>query len=115
MPVMTTATKESQERATDRRGSLRRRVMKSAKIAFGDFIFVRDCHVRDVAPNGARIKVGGAHEIPDEFHLVVTADRSMRKVRVMWRTTDEIGVEYEGEARDVTSDPDPRLRQFRFG
>ena len=99
----------------ERRGGSRRRVVKSAKIAFGDFVFVRDCTLRDVAPNGARIRVDGAHEIPDEFYVVFSADKTMRHARIVWRTANEIGIEYESPARSLADDPDPRLRQFRFG
>jgi hypothetical protein len=38
----------------------------------------------------------------------------MRKVLVVWRRGQEIGVEFDGELRNLMQDPDPRLRQFRF-
>lgn len=98
----------------EKRAVPRRRVMKSAKIAFGDFIFVRDCALRDVTSTGARVVVGGAHEVPNEFHLVFPSERRMRKVRVAWRREGEMGVVYEGEPVSV-ADGDPRLKQFTFG
>ena len=68
----------------------------------------------DVSVTGARITVTAAHEVPDEFHLIFSADRMMRKVLVVWRRGQEIGVEFDGELRNLMQDPDPRLRQFRF-
>ena len=98
----------------DRRGNPRRRVVKAAKVAFGDYVFVRDAALRDVAPNGARIRVAGIDQLPDEFHVILVAEKSMRKAHVVWRSDDEVGVEFAGAARDLATDPDPRLRQFRF-
>jgi hypothetical protein len=100
------------ENQAEKRAKPRRRVAKAAKITFGDF--VRDCALRDVSATGARITVTAAHEVPDEFHLIFSADRMMRKVLVIWRRGQEIGVEFDGELRNLMQDPDPRLRQFRF-
>jgi two-component system cell cycle response regulator len=108
---MSTHFAESDDRRTDHR----RRVVKAAKIAFGDFVFVRDATLRDVAPNGARIRVAGIDQLPDEFYVVLVAEKTMRKAHVVWRSDDEVGVVFAGEARDLVTDPDPRLRQFRFG
>ena len=98
----------------NRRTSPRRRVAKAAKLAFGDFVFVRDCSVSDTGPDGARVRVDAAHEIPKEFHLILMSDRLMRKAQVVWRKEKEIGVRYLGEPRNLVHDPDPRLRQFRL-
>jgi hypothetical protein len=102
------------ENQAEKRSKPRRRVAKAAKITFGDFVFVRDCALRDVSATGARITVTAAHEVPDEFHLIFSSDRMMRKVLVVWRRGQEIGVEFDGELRNLMQDPDPRLRQFRF-
>jgi hypothetical protein len=98
----------------EKRAKPRRRVAKAAKMTWGDFIFVRDCALRDVSPTGARVTVKAAHEVPDEFHLIFTTDRTMRRALVVWRRGEEIGVEFEGEVRQLMQDPDPRLRQFRY-
>ena len=100
--------------AADKRSEPRRRVVKGAKIAFGDFVFVRDCTVRDLSSRGARISTSGTHEVPDEFPLVFTADRLMRRARARWRTDREIGVMFEGDPVSLMANPDPRLRQFQF-
>jgi hypothetical protein len=98
----------------NRRAAPRRRVAKAAKLAFGDFVFVLDCSVRDVGPDGARIRIASAHEVPEEFHLIFLTDRSMRKARAVWRTDVEIGVRYLEEASNLMQNSDPRLRQFQF-
>jgi hypothetical protein len=99
---------------SDKRTKPRRRVAKAAKIAYGDYVFVRDCSVRDLSATGARLTTKDAHEVPDEFQLVLMTDRLLRKSRVIWRRGDDIGISFEGEARDLMHDTDPRLIQFKF-
>jgi hypothetical protein len=113
---MSTALAESTDPEThpEQRRGQRRRVMKGAKIAYGDFVFVRDCSLRDVSATGARISSVAAHEIPEEFYLIFLADRLMRNARVVWRGKNELGVEFDGEPRSLMADGDPRLRQFKF-
>src|SRR4051794_126441 len=97
---------------SDRRVGPRRRVMKGAKVSFGDFVYVRDCSVRNISETGARIKVQGANEIPKEFYLILITERTMRKVHVAWRKGDSLGVNFEGEAENIAMSKDPRLKQF---
>jgi hypothetical protein len=99
----------------DKRAAQRRRVVKRARIAFGDFVFVRDCALRNLSPSGARVTVTASHEVPDEFYLIVTADRQMRKAKVAWRRGDDLGVVFDAETVSLLNNPDPRLRQFTFG
>jgi len=99
--------------AIDQRTDPRRRVIKGVKIAYGDFVFVQECTVRDLSNSGARIAVTGVSSLPEEFFLVFTTDRTMRKARVKWRRVDEIGVAFEGEPHNYMGDNDPRFRQFR--
>ncbi|MDQ0475379.1 hypothetical protein QO011_008422 [Labrys wisconsinensis] len=87
--------------------------MKSAKITFGDFIFARDCTVRDISASGARVTVTGANEIPNEFYLVMMTNRMMHRAHVAWRKGDTLGVTFEGEAENIARSDDPRLRQFK--
>ena len=102
------------ETEINRRSTPRRRVSKAGKIAFGDFVFVRDCSLRDVGATGARVRVPASHEIPDEFHLILTGDRLMHKARVVWRSKGELGVEFKGPPQNLMHDPDPRLKQFQY-
>jgi PilZ domain len=97
----------------DQRTDPRRRVVKGTKIAYGDFVFVQDCTVRDLSASGARIAVTAAMELPEEFFLVFTTDRIMRKSRVKWRKAAEVGVIFEGEPHNYMADNDPRFRQFK--
>ena len=97
----------------EQRTDPRRRVVKGTKIAYGDFVFVQDCTVRDLSTGGARIAVTAAIELPEEFFLVFTTDRILRKARVKWRKANEVGVTFEGEPHNYMADPDPRFRQFK--
>ena len=97
----------------DQRSEPRRRVVKGTKIAYGDFVFVQDCTVRDISSQGARVAVSSAMELPQEFFLVFTTERVLRKSRVKWRKTGEVGVIFEGEPHNYMMDNDPRLRQFK--
>ena len=98
----------------DLRGSPRRRVIKQAKVVYGNFLFVLDCYIRDLSENGARIKIRDTSEVPDEFHLFIPSEYLIFKSVVRWKKDGEIGVEFEGAPRNVLTDTDPRLTRFRF-
>ncbi len=96
------------------RESPRRRVIKQAKVVYGNFLFVLECYVRDLSPTGARIKIRDTSEVPDECHLFIPSEYLIYKCVVRWKKDGEIGLEFEGAPRNVLTDDDPRLTRFRF-
>lgn len=53
------------------------------------------CVVKDLSNGGAKITAVVVGEIPDQFILrIVRGSRGTRKCRVLWRSTDTIGVAF---------------------
>lgn len=76
----------------EKRKSMRRRVLKAGKIAFGGGIV--DCTVRNLSETGAALDVVSSVGIPDRFTLTLTADRIQRACCVVWRKATRIGVHF---------------------
>jgi hypothetical protein len=56
--------------------------------------------VHDVSIGGARLEVKKADELPDAFVLLLTGTGdSSRWCRAVWRTSDQIGVQFETMTR----------------
>jgi hypothetical protein len=68
------------------------------------------CKVPDISHGGARLMVQGASILPDTFVMCMAT--SKRHARVMWRSGQEVGVEFEkptrkSEPRSPRSPPTP--------
>jgi len=55
------------------------------------------CKVLDISHGGARLIVQGASILPDAFVMCMAT--SKRRARVMWRSGQEVGVEFEKPTR----------------
>jgi hypothetical protein len=56
---------------------------------------VRECTVWDESDTGMRLVVNRAEEIPDTFYVYTRLDSASRRhCRVVWRTDQQIGVEF---------------------
>jgi hypothetical protein len=44
--------------------------------------------------SGACLLVASPISIPDQFELLLSADLSKRQCRVVWRSVDQVGVEF---------------------
>ncbi len=60
------------------------------------------CKVLDISHGGARLMVQGASVLPDTFVMCMAT--SKRHAKVMWRSGQEVGVEFEKPTRK----PEPR-------
>ena len=60
------------------------------------------CKVLDISHGGARLMVQGASVLPDTFVMCMAT--SKRHARVMWRSGQEVGVEFQKPTRK----PEPR-------
>jgi len=83
----------------EQRIARRQRVLKQGKILLPNGMTVIDCTVRDMSATGARLIVGDSGAIPNVFRLVLTADRSMREVKVVWRRPEQLGVHFLSEPK----------------
>ena len=66
---------------TDKRSAQRLRVLKQGKILLSNNLSVRDCTVRDLSETGAKLLCPDPGAIPNEFRLVLIAERQMREPR----------------------------------
>lgn len=83
-----------QDRQIDIRASRRMSVQLPARILYDDDRCSRDCMVTEISDWGCKIKVGGANELPEGFKLYDQSGEHKRSCRVIWRRTEEIGVEF---------------------
>ncbi len=74
--------------------SVRRRVLKSGKVAFNAGRSTIDCTVRSLSDGGASFDVISSAGIPDEFKLTIEADGLSRLCRVTSKRDRHIEVEF---------------------
>ncbi len=82
----------------ERRRSLRRRVLKSAKIVFNHDRSVVDCTVRNLSAEGALLVLPNTTGVPAHFDLVLEARRLA--CDVVWRHDQRLGVRCVDRAQD---------------
>jgi len=75
----------------ERRKSLRRRVLKSAKLLLGRREVL--CTVRNLSEIGACLVVQTTYGIPATFEVVMP-DQSLKSCKVMWRDDTKLGVHF---------------------
>jgi hypothetical protein len=71
----------------------RRRVLKAGSIVIGDGAF--DCTVRNLSDTGAALEIATPLFIPEHFTLIIQADATKRRCRVVWRKGNRMGVLFE--------------------
>ena len=54
----------------------------------------RSCVLADVSRRGARLRVVGAPDLPDEFGLYIPRLKHWTRARVVWRQPTSCGVEF---------------------
>jgi len=78
----------------ERRKKRRQRTFKAGKIVFNDQRSVLDCTARDVTNEGACLALGSAGGLPDTFDLLIPVDSFKRSCRVVWKSSDRVGVKF---------------------
>ena len=82
----------------DQRRAKREYVDFPAWIDVGDGSRPRSCTVLDISERGARITTASPAELPNEFWLLLTEDRTRRRhCRIAWCNDTQVGIEYLGE------------------
>lgn len=91
------AIKRVKQTFIEQRRSIREDVQFPAWIDIADGSQPRNCTVLDVSEGGARIMLSSPTELPKDFWLVLTKDRTRRRYcRLVWRSDTQIGVAYLG-------------------
>jgi hypothetical protein len=82
----------------ERRKKFRVEWNSSAKIYDDDGRLTQRCVVRDFSNGGARIIGVESRAVPDEFIIRISPHGRIHHCRVIWRSTDGIGVEFTHES-----------------
>ncbi len=79
----------------DKRGRLRKRVLKGGTIVFNNRASTLSCTVRDMSDTGARLRVPKGQVVPSQFDLMVEVDGLEVPCTVAWRRGEEVGVSFD--------------------
>jgi len=85
------------DKGGERRAVQRTRVKRSAKIIVQRRFPVIHCTVQNITSSGACLKMASTYGVPETFDLTFEIGRTRRPCRVVWRTTDKLGVAFLGE------------------
>ena len=95
------------EPASDQRIAPRMRTLIAARISFNNGQSTLDCLIRNLSDTGAKLIVSAAIALPDSFDLFIPQKSVTRRVRIVWRRGEEMGVRFdEGAPRSESRDPD---------
>lgn len=81
----------------NRRTVQRTRVLRNAKILVPRQSPVIHCTVQDITSSGACLTVANTYGLPATFDLTFEHGRTRRSCRVIWRSSDRLGVAFEDE------------------
>lgn len=87
----------------ERRNHRRVRTLLGARIVFGRHYLTMDCVIRDLTPDGARLRLPSTVGVPATFHLLLDRDQRERRCKVIWRSETELGVAFEEPGRVATA------------
>lgn len=82
----------------NRRQAVRGRTYLGARIVFNHRYSSMDCLVRDLSTAGAKLIVSASVTVPIEFDLEFGRSQETRRVRIAWRSGDELGVVFADQA-----------------
>ena len=78
----------------EHRKQQRQRVLKAGMIALDGGAAV-DCIVRNISEAGASLEIESPVGIPNNFTLVIKADKFTRPCHIAWRKARRIGVRFD--------------------
>jgi hypothetical protein len=93
-----TAQDRIMDEAKERRDVTRTRILRGAKIIAPRRSQVIHCTVQNITSGGACLKLANTYGLPQTFELTFEHGRTRRACRVVWRTSDQLGVAFEGGA-----------------
>jgi hypothetical protein len=95
----------------ERRKQQRSRVFWAAKVSFNRRQSLLDCVVRDMSETGAKLAVTESAFVPREFELVIPKRAAAYQARIIWRQSDEVGIQFETGKVDPSPDLVRRRRR----
>lgn len=78
--------------------------LRSGKLLDGGLQFLADCLIHDRSATGARIRLLSAFDGRRDLHFFDEETEMLRRVRVVWRRGEDLGLHYSAQrpARDLT-------------
>lgn len=98
MSIGMRAANEAPSAADEHRSSRRERRLKAAKLVFNNDQSVIDCVLRDLSATGARVRLNGIIDAPEQLVLKVS-DGITYSADVMWYRNNELGLRFHGEVK----------------
>lgn len=81
--------------SVEQRRNPRRSIQAPGVVHCGRDCPLRPCTVHNVSVSGAKLRLNGARDVPDEFTLILSRGGGVRrKCRVVWRSDREVGVRF---------------------
>jgi hypothetical protein len=81
----------------DRRMRTRTQVSRNAKIIVPQSSPLIHCTVQNITGGGACLKMANTFGVPQTFELTFEQGRTRRTCRVVWRTSETLGVSFDDE------------------
>ncbi|KAA2236414.1 PilZ domain-containing protein [Salinarimonas soli] len=76
----------------DKRRAPRNRSLLQGKVVYNDGLASMDCVVRNQSSGGMRLVISQTVVLPNEFDLHIPKKNEIHRVRMRWRSADEVGV-----------------------
>jgi hypothetical protein len=112
-PRSTAPGRASRRSGSERRSTPRTRSLLAGKIIISNGEMNADCIIRDLSPNGARVRLSRAIGLPHAVMLLVIRDGLLIDATVSWRIGEDVGLAL-GNRRDLRRDQDPAQRSLRM-
>ena len=85
----------AEQKARERRGAVRSRTLRIAKIVYNQGTSLTNCEIRDISDTGCRVSVASTIGIPDRFTLQIPNEHFKRSCFVAWRKSGMMGLKFE--------------------
>lgn len=79
----------------ERRGDMRRRVLKGAVLSFNHGFGSFEGTLRNQSEHGGKLTFGEALAVPPTFELQIAGEDKPRMARIRWRSMTALGVEFD--------------------
>jgi hypothetical protein len=96
----------------EQRQARRPRVLLTGRLVYGPDFLTLDCVIRDLTPEGARVKLAGSSVISDPLVLIEVNSGLAHQCEISWKRFPEIGVRFM-RTDDLSKSTDPELARLR--
>jgi hypothetical protein len=99
-------------RVVEGRRSPRKRTLLGGKVIYGDDNRVRDCTIRDISEQGARIALGQGEIIPTSVFLLDRRNATVYEAKVTWIKAPNFGLRFVN-SYSLESELPPELQHIK--